>query len=189
MTENALALQRLLDESAIRNAMYRYARGVDRREWDLVRSAFHPDAWDDHGAYRGGVDGLIEWVSRRHAAIDQSMHFLGNCLVEFADADTALVETYYSAFLRLGPEAQESRSMLLGEGAGSGSADLTVLGRYIDRFERRSGDWRIAKRISLYEAIRTEAVKDPSRNPDYDWATRDRSDALFTMRENVFGGR
>jgi hypothetical protein len=189
MSETETPMQRLTDQFAIRDVLARYARGVDRREWDLVRSAFHPDAWDDHGAYRGGVDGMIEWVRRRHESIEQAMHFLGNCLVEFADDDTALVETYYSAYLRLGPEATESRSMLLGDSTASAHVDTTVLGRYIDRFERRHGEWRIARRVSLYEAIRVEPVADPSRNPEYDWAARDQTDAVFKMRRDVFGDR
>jgi hypothetical protein len=181
------ALQRLLDKQAIRDVLARYARGVDRRDWNLIRAAFHPDARDDHGAYRGDVEGLIKWVERRHASIDQSMHFLGNCLVEFADDDRALVETCYVAFLRLGPDAHESRRMLLGDASEAGDTDLAVLGRYIDRFERRDGDWRIARRINVYEGTRAQAVRDPSRDPQHDWATRDRSDKLYTMWRDVFG--
>ena len=181
------AVQRLLDTQAIRDVLARYARGVDRRDWDLVRAAFHPDARDDHGAYRGDIEGLIEWVARRHASIDQSMHFLGNCLIEFANADRALVETYYVAYLRLGPDAHESRRMLLGDTAEPGYTDVAVLGRYIDRFERRAGAWRIGRRINVYEGTRAQAVHDPSHDPQHDWAARDSSDKLYTMRRDVFG--
>ena len=50
MTE---ALQRLIDKDEIRDVMARYCRGVDRADWDLVRSTYHTDAYDDHGDYRG----------------------------------------------------------------------------------------------------------------------------------------
>jgi hypothetical protein len=184
---NSAIVQRLADMQAIRDVLARYARGVDRRDWGLVRAAFHPDARDDHGAYRGDIEGLIEWVARRHAAIDQAMHFLGNCLIEFASDDLALVETYYVAHLRLGPEAVESRKMLLGDAAEPGYTDTSVLGRYIDRFERREGQWRIARRMNVYEGTRAQAVRDPSRDPQHDWAQRDASDMLFMMRRDVFG--
>ena len=180
-------VQRLLATQAIRDVLARYARGVDRKDWDLIRAAFHPGARDDHGAYRGDVEGLIEWVARRHASIDQAMHFLGNCLVEFANDDLALVETYYAAFLRLGPDAHESRRILLGGSAQPGYIDTTVLGRYIDRFERRNGEWRIARRINVYEGTRAHVVRDPSHDPQHDWAARDSSDKLFEMRRDVFG--
>jgi len=189
MSHRELELQRLLDQSAIRDALARYARGVDRCDWDLLRSAFHADASDNHGAYRGDVNGLVDWVSRRHSGIEQATHFLGNCLIEFADDNTALVETYYAAFLRLGPRSGESRSMLLGKHAGGTHVDATVLGRYIDHFERRDGEWRIARRIGLYDAIRSEPVADPTRDPVHEWGTRDPSDPLHAMRRQVFGNR
>jgi hypothetical protein len=187
MSEDGANVRRVMDQFAISDALARYARGVDRRQWEMVRSVFHPDASDDHGAYRGGIDGLIKWVSARHAPIEQAMHFLGNILIEFANDDTALVETYFTASVRLGPEATESRTSLLNDAAGTSHVDTTVLGRYIDRFERRQGEWKIAKRITIYEAIRTQPVADAYRNPDYVWAKRDTSDAVFEMRREIFG--
>src|SRR5579862_8540086 len=74
------ALQRLIDQAEIRDVMCRYARGVDRGDWALLRSTYHPDAYDDHVGYKGPVDGLIEWLDERFADVDNSVHFLGNCL-------------------------------------------------------------------------------------------------------------
>ena len=39
-------IRRLADRQAIEDTIARYARGVDRRDWDLVRSTYHPDATD-----------------------------------------------------------------------------------------------------------------------------------------------
>ena len=47
---------RLRDRHEIQECLFRYVRGVDRRNWDLVRSAYHPDAYDDHGNYKGNID-------------------------------------------------------------------------------------------------------------------------------------
>lgn len=77
------SVNELLAREAIREVLQLYARGVDRRDWALVASTYHPDAHDDHGGYKGGVTGLLEWLERRHASIEQSMHFLGNCLIDF----------------------------------------------------------------------------------------------------------
>jgi hypothetical protein len=63
---------------AIQDVLYRYARGVDRRDWELVRSVYHPDATDDHGGYRGGVDGLLDYLRARHEHIEQSLHVITN---------------------------------------------------------------------------------------------------------------
>ncbi|MEI6002085.1 hypothetical protein H3V53_34635 [Paraburkholderia bengalensis] len=38
--------------------MPRYCRGIDRIDWDLVRTCYHPDAFDEHGSSGGGrLDG------------------------------------------------------------------------------------------------------------------------------------
>ena len=59
-------LKQLLNKERIKDNLVSYCRGVDRREWDLVREAYHPDAYDDHGGYKGNVDGFMEWLERRH---------------------------------------------------------------------------------------------------------------------------
>ena len=49
------ALQQLIDRQEIRDCMARYARGVDRNDWEAVRDTYHPDAYDDHGDYKGDI--------------------------------------------------------------------------------------------------------------------------------------
>jgi len=178
------ALSRLLDRSAIQDLLARYARGVDRRDWALVRSTFHEDALDDHGDFKGNVDGFIEWVKRRHATIPQSMHFLGNCLIEFADDDTAVVETYFLALQRLDADTNKTAFAMLGgrEIDTSRGIDMEVLGRYVDRMERRHSDWRIARRVVVFEAIRIQPNGGPALNPNWCTAKRDATDPLFRVR-------
>ena len=43
MSEDA-GLQRLADRMAIQDCLHRYARGIDRRHWDFLQSAFPPGA-------------------------------------------------------------------------------------------------------------------------------------------------
>ena len=73
---------RLEDRFRIEQVMRRWCRAVDRRDWALVRSVFHPGAIDDHGMYKGDIDGLIEWLEARHQCITMSMHVLGNVFIE-----------------------------------------------------------------------------------------------------------
>jgi hypothetical protein len=49
-------LDRLLAEADIRDAMARYARGADRNDLALLRTAYHADATDSHGYYVGDLD-------------------------------------------------------------------------------------------------------------------------------------
>jgi SnoaL-like protein len=136
-------VQQLLDERAIREVLLRYCRGVDRLELDLVRECYHPDAIDDHGSFRGGVDEYLAWVGRLLPRYDMTLHLLGNILVEFAPdrPDVARVETYGVAIHEKAGGAPES--------------NLTIGFRYLDRFERRQPvGWRIADRLCTTEWVR-----------------------------------
>ena len=182
------AVARLLDRQEIADLMARYCRAVDRRDWPRLREVFHPDAHDDHGEYKGGVDGFLAWVAERHARIGQSMHFLGNSLVEFAGPDLALVETYFIAAQRLGPEAgPAARRMLEQAGAGSeaDSVDIDVFGRYIDRMERRGGAWRIARRTVAFDVLRTRPASGGALNPAWALSRRDPEDPVFLERKAI----
>lgn len=173
-------LTRFLEKQRIQNAMQIYARGVDRREWDLVEQAYHPDAFDDHGGYQGGVPGLMEWLKRRHADIEQSMHFLGNCLVDFLSDTTAVAETYCIVYQRYGEEARETIQTWLGNEALPRDKKLMaeLFCRYVDRFEKRDGEWRIARRTVVMEEVKVSAEK-VRLNSAHATAMRDRTDPLW----------
>lgn len=147
---------RLQDRHEIQECLYRYIRGVDRKNWDLVRSAYHVDAHDDHGNYKGGIDGFIESLVRRHATIEQSMHVVGNMWIEFDGPDGALVETYFITHQRISPEAGDARlPYLRGKPIAADQAvETEVVGRYVDRMTRKDGAWRIASRTVVFEVSR-----------------------------------
>jgi hypothetical protein len=50
-------LELLLAERAIHRVLTTYSRGVDRLDFESVRSCYWPDGTDDHGSFVGGVDG------------------------------------------------------------------------------------------------------------------------------------
>ena len=183
-TPDAQALQRLLDKDAIYESLCRYARGVDRGDWALVRSTYHPDARDDHGSFSGDVDGLIAWLDDRFAGVDNSMHFLGNCQVEFAGPDLALVETSFAS-RRLRPATSEEAPQAGPQGAMCREA----WGRYVDRFERRGdGVWRVAHRTVVLEAVFTSvAIGGALRGPGTR-GRRDPGDRLYEVYDELFGG-
>ena len=147
---------RLQDRQDIQDCLFRYVRGVDRKNWNLVRSAYHADAYDDHGNYKGGIDGFIESLVRRHATIEQSMHVVGNIVVEFDSPDGALMEAYFVTYQRLSPSAGDARlAYLRGASIGADQAvETEVVGRYVDRMIRKDGAWRIAHRTVVFEVLR-----------------------------------
>ena len=52
-TDREAAIDELLAKQEIRDALMRYSRGIDLLDPDLVKSAYHPDAYDDHGTFKG----------------------------------------------------------------------------------------------------------------------------------------
>jgi len=175
------------DRAAIHDAIHRWARAVDRRDWSLIPSVFHPDAYDDHGMYKGGVDGLLEWLKERHESIARSMHCICNLWIEFAGADRALCETYVIAFQQYrsdGPGGLKHIQAALGaELAGSdGTIDILMPARYVDHFEQRSGEWKIVKRVTVFEGrFLLSNAEGTGLDPNWTTGRRDRGDASFVM--------
>jgi hypothetical protein len=175
----------LVERERIRRVMHLYARGVDRREWSLVADAYHADGFDDHGGYKGDIPGLIAWLKRRHETIEQSMHFLGNCTVEFVSDGIAIAETYCVVYQRYGEDARETIDLWIGKQALPSGAKLMaeLVCRYVDRFERRDGHWRIARRTVVMEEVKA-SIEPVRLQQGHAIATRDRSDALWkALRE------
>jgi 3-phenylpropionate/cinnamic acid dioxygenase small subunit len=136
------------DEHEIRNVLYRYCRGVDRRDFDLVRSCYHPDATDDHGSFVGGVDDFIAFITKGLQRYEQTMHVIANVLID-VQGDVAHSEAYTLAFHRV----RETTTKPV--------RDYTVGLRYVDRFERRGGAWAIADRVCAFSFQRIDPCDPP----------------------------
>jgi hypothetical protein len=168
-----LTVEDLLAAQEIRDVMAAYFRAVDRMDFEALRSVYHPDAYDNHGVYSGDVGGLIEWLTARHTAIVQSTHTVGNCLVE-RRGDAADVETY-------GLLVQHES---LGRAAFADGAELfrrTTIGvRYVDRFEKRNDEWRIARHEVVFEWSKEELAP-REFDPRMTVALRSPKDAVYRL--------
>lgn len=136
---------RLQDREDIRDCLARYSRGVDRLDRDLVLSAYHPDALDDHGKFIGSAEEFVDWAFAMHREFHVAhQHALLNQTCEL-DGDVAHTETYF-LFASMN-RAGQPWSM-------SG-------GRYIDRLERRDGRWAIAHRVCVRDWGAIDHFADP----------------------------
>jgi hypothetical protein len=168
VTLSRLTPEELIDRAQILDALTRYTRGVDRHDMELVRSAYHPDAYDDHGLYQGDVEGMIAFLSAL-SVFERTMHFLGNHTV-VVEGDVARTETYCVAWHRhVSPRTGTARDNVQGI-------------RYLDRMEKRDGDWRIAHRQIVLDWMRIDEVANEGKVPD-DWARgrRDTEDASYAF--------
>jgi hypothetical protein len=156
----------LLAKDEITEAIHRVARGTDRLDRDLIVSGYHPDGFDDHNSFRGGPEAFADWVLEVLPHFQATHHFLGQCRIEL-DGDAAHVETYCDAHHVSHPdEAGVVRDMVLGL-------------RYVDRFERREGEWRIARRVCAFDwSYWTEGTR-WAFEPDFTVGRRDRTDVTY----------
>lgn len=130
-------MQELLDKDAIRDVLARYVRGIDRFDIDLVRSVFHPDSTEDHGPFKGLSHEWIDTFDPAEFHTVERHHQLGQSIIEL-HGDVAYSETY--VFLARGKQQ------------GGDEPNLVLLhGRYVDRLERRDGEWKIAHRTATVD--------------------------------------
>lgn len=128
-------IQYLADRQAILDCIVREIRGRDRQDVELTRSAFWDDALDEHGPKVAPAHEYPEQQNAGHAKFFTSTsHNLANHTCEI-DGDVAHCETYVVGTMLL--KNQKSTIMLVG--------------RYIDRMERRGGEWRIALRRTIVD--------------------------------------
>jgi hypothetical protein len=148
MNDRESAISELTDRQAIYDCLVRYCRGMDRFDRELLRSAYHDDALDDHGEFVGSVDGFIDYYFAYHTKYqDRTIHNLGNHSCEI-DGDTAHCETYWTF------TAHNKQEPLRSSGTG----------RYIDRLEKRGGKWRIAARICVIDGTDSHSFLPTSRD-------------------------
>jgi ketosteroid isomerase-like protein len=122
------------DRQEINDCLLRYTRGVDRADSELMRSAYHDDAVDEHGVATEGPDKFCAWAIGHHIENQvQHHHIITNTTLDI-DGDVAHGESYFMFWgdNRVGPP-------------------VLAFGRYIDRFEKRENRWAIARRVCLTE--------------------------------------
>ncbi len=164
-TSTDIQLAELLDKQAVREVVLRYCRGVDRHDDEMIRSAYHEDAWEHHGAYRGRtLDDFVSYANGRSDLFEVVSHYVANQLIEL-EGDTAFSETYAIA-------VHQSRE-------GDIVLHTVFGGRYVDRMERRDGRWAIADRLVICDWSRVDEVEPWRRAALFAQASNGRADAAF----------
>lgn len=163
-------LRELADRELIRDVVLRYYRGVDRLDWDLVRSCFHPDAHARYAPFfEGGTEELLAFLADDDgvAGFERTMHVAGNVIVEVA-GDVAHVETSCMAY----HQSRQDKDPWNG-------AFVTIWMRSVDRFERRDDAWRIVRRSVVAEWVLQEHGGSFMELPPDALGRRDRQDISY----------
>jgi len=152
MADRDTEIYDLVARRDIYDVLTRYSRALDRADVELMKTVYWPDGIGNHGVFNGNAAEFAEFIVREiQNWFEVTMHGLMNVHME-RRGDVACVETYLFAYHKV--RADKAGSIF-------GSRymqmfDLTRLdptnhhfyfgGRYLDRLERRGGEWRIAKR-------------------------------------------
>ena len=121
-----------------------YARGIDRLDLVLVERCFHPDAVLRYGEETTPAEFAAN-ARAGLAAYRFTQHRVGNVIIDI-EGDFARCESYCLA-----------RHRIPG-GDGKVETDFLWGGRYVDRFERRNGEWRILRRTVVHDYTRFDPV-------------------------------
>jgi hypothetical protein len=134
------AIDAMLAKEALRDLAMRYCRAIDRRDPVLLASVYHGDAIDDHGTVF--CDTAARFVAQQAdvmAPFALTAHYVCNTSYR-TDGDRADGELYFIAYHRTtGPDPDH----------------IMVSGRYLDNYERRDGEWRIAHRRLVWDSVVT----------------------------------
>jgi len=135
----------LLAKQSIYELACQYCRGLDRLDAELLRSVFFEDAFCEYGFYDGRPAEFIEFAIKALESHAANHHMIGNTLIE-VEGNEAYGEVYFRAYHKVMVESEFQ--------------DLIIAGRYIDRYERRDGVWKIAYRSERNDWSRTEKTND-----------------------------
>jgi hypothetical protein len=157
----------LMDRSAILDCISSHSRGHDRHDADLITAAYHDDGVDEHGYSVTQASEYGGWINQVHAAGSQvHTHNITTHLCEI-EGDTAHCESYVLVCL-LNHDGVTAR---------------VISGRYLDRLERRNGEWKIAVRRSTVELVLSADASllqtAQFRDQGYPRGTRDRRDLSY----------
>ena len=168
-------LRRIEDRLEIAEVLARYCEGLDRLDRKQLTACFHPDSQHNHG-FVGPTAQFFDFAWDVLEACVATHHQIGDIQIAL-DGDVARVKCYFTAYHRI---ADPAPAFFDPSYAGK---DLFIAGRYLDRFERRDGVWRIAARTGVHDWQRLEAAADAGffDLPADQRGRRDMSDPAYSI--------
>jgi hypothetical protein len=134
--DRAAAIDRALSRQALRELAAAYCRAADRADDALLRTLWHPGGKVSYGEYSGAWEGFCDYWTGVRARFERMTHLIGNDYFEI-DGDRALGETLVARI-----EVLPRRT---------GAVDRMIGGRFLDRFARRDGVWKLTGRAFVLD--------------------------------------
>ena len=160
-------------EKQITDCLLSYTRGIDRLDPEAIIAAFHPGALLE--GYQPDAlvpieDFALPVVERLKKRYSSTQHRLSNTKIDFKD-NGAIAESYILAY-HVQPADDENPERL-----------WTFSGRYIDYFENRNEEWRIAKRFLRADWTKIENIDEKMPNK-FILGSRDKTDPIYGQMKN-----
>jgi hypothetical protein len=129
----------IADKSACAELIQAWGLYRDQRRWPELISTFHPDGIIAVSWFRGPFAEFVEHCKRG----GMSKHLISPSLVRVA-GERAVAETNIVILVR---QAIDGLAI-----------DMTSRARFLDRLERRQGEWKVLERAAIYEQDRLDPV-------------------------------
>ena len=140
-----MTMEELLAKQEIYELSCNYMRGLDRLDAALMHTVFHDDATVDYGFFQGSGKDFVAFAQNALKDHLANHHMIGQVNIK-VDGDQAVGEVYFQAFHKVVQDGEQQ--------------DLFISGRYVDRYERRDGVWKISFRSEVNDWARLEADSD-----------------------------
>lgn len=136
VADRAAAIDQAVSKQALHELNTAYCRAADRADDALMHSLWHPDAKVSYGEYSGGFEGFCDYWAGVRDHFERLTHLIGTDYYQIT-GDRAVGETQVARI-----EVLERKS---------GVTDRMIGGRFLDRFERRDGVWKLTGRAFVLD--------------------------------------
>jgi hypothetical protein len=172
------AVEVLLIKQEIAETLYLYCRAMDRIDEALTLSIWHPDGTCNYSSKSGVPDMLfrdyLTGSTKARAGFANHSHQITNILIKpEGDGARALSEAYFTASLQTVPKD-------------GWVSEHLWRGRYLDRWSKRDGKWRIDHRQVVFDSYTPhDFPADRLKDMPLDLSRRDADDPSYDHLASV----
>jgi ketosteroid isomerase-like protein len=148
-----------IDKQELAELIAVLSSAVDRGDRDRIASCYTEDSFDDHGTFKGTGKEFADFVCGP-GPMTSMHHLIGQSIFD-VEGDEAWGETFYVFH------------------GSVGTTPVTGHGRYVDYFRRVGGEWKLAHRRVVPEAVPAGDDADAYWRP-----TRDLNDPSYDRRRS-----
>ena len=150
------------------DVLTRYCRALYRADVDLMRSVYWEDGIDDHGVFKGNAHEFSDFIIKEiQNWFEVTVHSISNVHMEYY-GDVMCTESYLTAYHKVIGEKEKIEAVQGSEyysrlnlaEVGDTHHVFFYGGRYVDRLEKRDGEWRIALRRVVMDWNYTQSIPD-----------------------------